>query len=403
MSDAPALPAQTPGTFVGGGGSGTSLTGDCAAAAADCGLSALDFAPFEQAIAVVRAAHERCADYDDARWLEERERELTVRDTEAQRESAPESRLRRVPSSRERRLALCVAAPIVHPSFYQSRAGDSRTNVTPGYDAQLAPAAPHLRGLCMRTAAHHAFRASDPALPRSGAIDSDTMKRYRQARVREILTDAADEDAPRLRSTSLASSTRPRQAESERRALEQTLPAPPQLASAVAPSAEGAEVSADRSDDDPTSSVKRRAEGCVGGTADAQERAMQREIRDSYGDDYPETQRRAQERERGTQRERDRRAIGWESADDRVQDAPEDRGEADRARVDERRAAVALARASTDHEASRNTVAAMPALRLQAIELGAGQMQMGELEGHMPNENAEYAAQGGERAVSRDG
>ncbi len=48
MSEAPSLPAQTPGMFVGGGGSGTSLSGECAAAAADCGLSAVDFTPFEQ-------------------------------------------------------------------------------------------------------------------------------------------------------------------------------------------------------------------------------------------------------------------------------------------------------------------------------------------------------------------
>src|SRR5690606_37298965 len=126
---------------------GTTLTGECAEAAADCGLSAIDFAPFEQLIDVVRAAHDRCREYDQTRWLAERERSFDTEDTEEQRAQNEERRLRRRPTSRERYLAQCVPAPLLDSSFFQAREGDASTNYPGalGYDLRLAPAAPQPR------------------------------------------------------------------------------------------------------------------------------------------------------------------------------------------------------------------------------------------------------------------
>ena len=174
MSEAPALPAQTPGMFVGGGGSGTSLTGRCAEAAADCGLTPLDFAPFEQLIQVVRVAHNRCQDYDDALWLVERKRAFETQDTQRCDETRPEAALPRRPTSRASvtspRASLHRWSTVVSIVLWPT----TRIRTIPpgagwpgatGYDSlECAPAAPLPVGLRCTLAVHRAFSTLHPNL-----------------------------------------------------------------------------------------------------------------------------------------------------------------------------------------------------------------------------------------------
>jgi hypothetical protein len=379
--DAPALPAQTPGTFLGGGGSGTTLTGECAEAVADCGLSAIDFAPFDQLIEVVRAAHDRCRDYDDTRWLEEHERAFDHRDVEAQSSQAAESRLRRAPTGRERHLAECVGAPIVHPSFYAQRGG----GFPPAYFPPRAPAAPQSRGLTPRLGVNRVFstlraelRASDGRARHAGDwLDADVLRSHRDERVAAILLDAQDEDEPRLRSTDLAASIRPRQAESERRALEQELPQPPQIPRASSGEASGAEAAGDDDESASANGPQRQAQGCVGGAAEAQQSDMRRSLREDFTGGFVASQQEAQSGERGSRRTLDRARADYVQAlaDRKVASFAGDRRESTESEVAERRAAVVLARAMVDQRSASALVTSLSALQWNALELSAGSEQ----------------------------
>lgn len=409
MSSAPSLPAQTPGMFVGGGGQGTSLTGECAEAAADCGLSEADFAPFEQVIEVVRAAQARCRAYDQARWLAERERSFDTKDTDGRASRDEERKLPRRPTPRERHLAQCVPAPIIHPGFFQLEPGNPGTNVRPhsdaglpgamAYDAHRAPAAPIPRGLTHRTGVHHTFSTLRPELlfpngPGSeareagSALSSEELRQYRQARVREVLRSAQDEDQPRLRSTNLTAHTRPRQAESERRDIEQVLPEPPQLGSEAAPEASGSQRGPQDADDGGGGGVQRQAEGCVAAVMDAQEKEMQREVRVGYSDGFIETQNEAQAASRSAEREHDRaRAeVRAAAASARYAELDGDRRSRDAAFLRSQSAVADYARAGADRRRAGQRLAALPALRGRALEsMAAPPQERDEFSGRLPN------------------
>lgn len=409
MSQAPALPAQTPGMFVGGGGSGTELTGECAAAVADCGLSEVDFAPFEQLIEVVRAAHDRCHAYDEARHLDEQERSFDTDPTRASRSGEREVRLPRRPTSRERHLSLCIAAPLLDPSFYRTRSGDPETNLPAdparglpgalGYDPALAPAAPQYVGASIRTGVHTAFSTLYPEVRYAHGSDgawrlrsvgeplsADELRMHRARRIAAILRDAQDEDTPRLRGTYLMSSTRPRQAESDRRAIEQVLPEPPQIPSEVAPSASGAGPGGDESDGSGSSSQPARAGGCVNSVADAQQREMQRRVRDEYGDGYAERERATHAAEREAHREHMRAMAALESARYAARAARRRLDPLARARTEaaERKAARTATRTLVDRAATAAAGTALASLRAQAMQLHALTAERGQLSGRVP-------------------
>lgn len=301
MSQAPALPAQTPGMFVGSGGSAAEMTGECAAAVADTGLSEVDFGPFEEVVEVIEAASERTRNYDEAHWLREVEREFEFARTQRAAATVEPAPLRR-PTLRERHLALCVCAPLVPSVLFQTRSGDPRTNWSPeaaGYDLRRAPSAPAYVGPTMRTAIHSAVSVLTPTLversrggqlwPRGAGrrVSSEGIRELRAQRVHIVLMDAGNEDQPCLRSSNLTGSLRPRQAESERRLLEQVRPDPPTLARAVSFTATGASARPDaQSSGDDADSERERAQGCVQSNADARERAMQEEVRHRFTEGF---------------------------------------------------------------------------------------------------------------------
>lgn len=112
---------------------------------------------------------------------------------------------------------------------------------------------------------------------------------------------------------------------------------------------------------------------------------MRRRVEQDYGSGYAASQQEAQSRERGTRREVDRRRIAhdealleWEDAN-----AEGDRGQTRRTVVSERRAAGALVEALVALRHAASLVAALPALRLSALELGASARPVVR-EGRMP-------------------
>lgn len=369
MSSAPALPAQTPAMFVGGGGQGSGLQGECAEATADCGLTSSEFGPMEQVTSELRAAHDSCARYDRARHLEEVPRAFETEDTEARSDAEQADELR--PSARTRHLSRCAAGSPQHPALFEDRA--------------VAPAVPHHVGLTPRVSAPTAvstlvpelrFVGGDPAQPRPSGqgISPRDMTAHRHRCIRQVLRDARDEDRPRLRSTDLMGATRPRQEESERRFVEQALPEPPSLARSASGEAEGASADPDAGDDLDATSAERRAEGCVAAAMEAQESEMEQDIARQLGDDRPATEREAHsdEREARQRAERASRDVAEARRAERSEAmSGGDRASLAKARVSVRAAVTDLGRAQADRASASDRVAKLPALRALAAEVQA--------------------------------
>ncbi|MCA9608454.1 MAG: hypothetical protein KC619_22775 [Myxococcales bacterium] len=408
MADAPALPAQTPGVFIGGGGAGSSLSGECAAAVADAGLSSVDFGTLESVTESVEAAAGRCQDYQEARWLEEVEREFETAAAGGSENEGERARLRRRPTPRQRHLKQCVAAPLLDPRFFRSNIWDPSTN-TPagpgqsppgaaGYDPLRALSSPTYRGPTMVTAVLAVVSKLDPPLvahsPAEGArnrtpgtalSEEETTAALRLA-IRGVLAAAAHEDRPRLRSVELSQHRRPRQEESEQREAERARPEAPALAETAQPEASGVDPSADEGADAPDSDTGHSAGGCVEAQSASSVAAMREEIHEQCASVDGDAEDATGQEELAARRSESRASIEVQSREGeaRAAEGAEPLTYA-RAQASRRRAGTAFASAIAARTVASARWAAIPAMGEQAFLLEQnGQVGSAGISGQVP-------------------
>ncbi|RZO60830.1 MAG: hypothetical protein EVA89_12725 [Sandaracinaceae bacterium] len=377
------MPAQTPVMFVGGGGGGSVLQGECAEATADCGLTATEFGVVETVLNEARAAQDTCSSYDEARNLDEATRSFESSDAEGHRTTTQSARLR--PSLRKRHLSRCAVGPVQHPVLWERRT--------------VAPAVPHYQGPCLRLAAPCAvttlvpelrFVDGDPGQPRAvgGAVSKSDMQAHRARCIRQVLRDARDEDRSRLRSSNLTASNRPRATETERRLIEQTLPEPPLLATTAAAHATGAAIDPDASDEATATDVEEQAEGCVGAVLEAQQDALEEEVGRQHRDERAETERAMHQSEREA-RERSAYAsdqVALVHREQTLRGASTNAAATVRYRATLRETTATAVRALADHSRASAAIQALPVLRALAMEVAAGKpAQRDESHGVLPD------------------
>ena len=408
MSEAPALPAQTPGMLVGGGGSGSALSGECAAAVADAGLSPADFGSSEAVTESIEAAAGRCNGYREARWLEQVEREFDAEEAGRQEEEQDRSRLRGRPNLRQRHLQQCVSSPIVDSRFFRSSPDDPSTNVAPGpgqsppgalgYDPLAALAGPHYVGPTMQTAVLAVVSALDDPLverpPRdltrrrpagTALTEQETQQVVRQC-ISGILGAAAHEDRPRLRRFRLSEARRPRNTESERREAERERPSPPTLAETAQPSAEGVAASDDEASDAPDGETGHSASGCIEASAESNVTAMREEVQAEHATADTAAEQEIAQEELSARREMSRASGEYASRSGEAQTGGLDASPGSaRAQVAGNRAALALAGAVARRAVALARAAAGPAMGEQAMLLQQnGQTSSPEISGQVP-------------------
>lgn len=422
MGDAPTLPAQTPGMFVGGGGSGDRLSGECAQAVADAGLSETDLGSFEEVHGSVSAAQLQCRNYDSARFLDEAERRFDASRARASEGTSDEARL---PTARERHLSMCVPAPWLPASLFRARADDPSTNVPAGrdneppgafgFDPTRAMHLPFYQGPAMRTALPQVLSSLVPAL-----CTSDTEGRLRRQRpgtpvaenviarlsrhaIDMVLAAAMSEDRPRLRAADLTSSRRPRRAEAEHREAQSSRPAPPRLAasetvSVPAPSAvDGA---ADDHSGDGASAPP--GGGCVSGLAQATVSSMRREVSERYAEGYVEEERAVESREMQARVDASRERVELEHTQADARYAS--RRERPRAQVALREEEARAIGAQAVLGVAAAALGSLAGLREQAFELGrTRQTRSAALSGRVPESYIPLQPLLRQRAETEDG
>lgn len=408
MSDAPAVPAQTPGMFVGGGGSGSSLSGECAAAVADAGLSDADFGTVEAVTESVEAAGARCQGYQEARWLEEVEREFEPEAAQVSCSAGERARLRGRPTLRQRHVDQCVAAPLLDPRFFRSDVDDPSTNVAAGpglsppgaagYDPLRALAGPVYRGPTMTTAVLAVVSKLDRPLveqpprelsrrrpPGTALSKEETASALRRA-ICGVLAAAGSEDGPRLRSVDLSQYRRPRQEESEQREAERARPDAPALAETAQPEANGVDPSPDEGSGAPDSDTGHSAGGCVEAQSSSNVAAMREEIHAEHSAVDAEAEEEVEQEDLAARRTETRATVDYHGrADTSRASAGSASPRAARAEAGRRRAAAALTAAIAARAVAAAKRAAAPAMGEQAFLLEQnGQVGASEISGQVP-------------------
>ncbi len=407
MSDAPALPAQTPGMFVGGGGSGSSLTGECAAAVADAGLSDADFGTLEVVTESVEAAAGRCQAYRQARFLDEAERAFSPDSVGRSADEDERARLMRRPTARQRHLDLCVAAPLLDARFFRTEPSDPSTNAragrrgappgAAGYDPLRALAAPLYQGPTMNTARLAVISKLDAPLVETppGELtrrraegeplsQADTTTALRGA-IRGALVAAASEDAPRLRSVALAECRRPRQDEAAQREAVRARPEPPATADTAQPAVSGVDPDESGGADAPDSDTGHSAAGCVEAQASSSVAAMREEVQAEHASAEVESADEVEQADLTARRTATRALVNCRAADEAARDSEPGTMEGALAEVSRRSAAAALGAALAARERASARRAAHPAMGEQALLLQReGQVGSPAISGHVP-------------------
>lgn len=360
--------AQTPGTFLRGGGSGF-FSARCVKALAECGLEPEDFGSYEHVKGRIRAAKRDVLEHKLAK---------------ARGENPPD------PSARTKLLASSDAGHLRQNSLFQRERGNSCQNEqprsghpgAPGYHHDLAPCGPHPSGTgkCKAGTTHWA-QAQVEASVREGKKPGDPVSAQEISQVSKEtskLTAKGLEDKAQGQKLTGWTKTR-RDKEAELRAASVKELDKNKAGQAKAPT-------------DPTLAVADAgtAEECIEQFADLGMEAMRQQVMQDYSEEnFAKTKRELEAAETAAAKKKAEADAAFKKALEEAKAAPKGKGRWDEVN----RAGLARSQANQDHQQAKAANGSANCLRQQVQQMkAAGTTPGSEMSGSVPGWGKSAAA-----------